>query len=146
MDRHNSNANSSGVLLIMAKLDHIISPPLCFNPFTAFPTMCAVPKTILDALHRSYNRRDPARIEERHEHIQRVCDFLAKPACRTQSEFEDTMNTLCAENTMVTLLRVLEDDYYFSEYRRVERAQVCDTYSTIPHCHPHPCRILPWLS
>ena len=89
--------------------------------------MCTVPKRILDsfdALHRGYNRRDPARIEERHEHIQRIYDFLADPIFRAQLDFEDAINTLCDENAMVTFIRVLEDDYYLNEYERVELAEV----------------------
>ena len=89
--------------------------------------MYPIPKDILDSLDvldKSYNRRDPARIEERHEHIQRIYDFLTDPIFRAQLGFEDAINTLCDENAMVTFIRVLEDDYYLNEYERVELAEV----------------------
>ena len=107
--------------------------------------MYPLPKDILDsleALDKSYNRRDPARIEERHEHIQRISDFLADPIFREKLDFEDAINTLCDENAMVTFIRVLEDDYYFREYARVPQVQVCYTYVYISHyTFPSPCRV-----
>ena len=107
--------------------------------------MYPLPKDILDsleALDKSYNRRDPARIEERHEHIQRIYDFLADPIFRAQLDFEDAINTLCDENAMVTFIRVLEDDYYFREYARVPQVQVRYTYVYVSHyTFPSPCRV-----
>ena len=114
--------------------------------------MSAVPKHILDSLdvlRKSYDRRDPARIEERHRHIMEIRHFTFNTIFYFSSGSgpfrglkEEVVNTLCRENAMVTLLRVLEDDYYFREYAQVLQVQVCYTYTYISHyTFPSPRRV-----
>ena len=114
--------------------------------------MSAVPKHVLDSLdvlRKSYDRRDPARIEERHRHITEIRHFMTNTLFYSISgsglysgRKEDVMNTLCRESAMVTLLRVLEDDYYFREYAQVLQVQVCYTYTYISHyTFPSPRRV-----
>ena len=108
--------------------------------------MSALPKHVLDSLdilRKSYDRRDPARLEERHRHITEIRHFtFSSGSGPFRGLKEDVVNTLCRENAMVTLLRVLEDDYYFREYARVPQVQVCYTYVYVSHyTFPSPRRV-----